>query len=116
MWTMPQTREALASLQSQPKRKAVEAALKSPILAPRLKGIDLARLDEPEVWNSIPLLTKDELRTIPSDRFYDEFCIAPVQKSSNTGARAAQPDGPCFTRAPVRTCAMPLNPLAGPGR
>lgn len=80
MWEIPKSREALARLQSALKRKAVESAMKSPVLAPRLKGIDLNRLDEPEVWNAIPLLTKDELRTIPSERFYDDFCVAPRSK------------------------------------
>jgi phenylacetate-CoA ligase len=51
--------------------------MRSPFLRPRLKGIDLGRLEEPEVWTKIPLLTKDELRRLPPDRFYDEFCIAP---------------------------------------
>ncbi len=80
MWQMPKSRQKLAALQSRLKRKAVESALKSPVHAPRLRNIDLDRLDEPEVWNSIPLLTKEELREIPSDRFYDEFCVAPRSK------------------------------------
>ena len=46
-------------------------------IAARLDGIDLDRLDDPEVWNRIPLLTKDELRTVPAQAFHDRFCIAP---------------------------------------
>jgi phenylacetate-CoA ligase len=30
-----------------------------------------------EDWQKIPILTKEELRTIPPDRFHDEFCIQP---------------------------------------
>ncbi len=39
--------------------------------------LDLERLDEPEVWRRIPLLTKEELREIPPQRFHEEFCIQP---------------------------------------
>lgn len=79
-WDMPESRQALARLQSQRKRKAVENAMRSAFLGPRLRGIDLDRLDEPEVWNAIPILTKDELRTVPPDRFLEDFCIAPRSK------------------------------------
>jgi len=39
--------------------------------------IDLERLDDPEVWRKIPILTKEDLRQIPPERFHDEFCIQP---------------------------------------
>jgi phenylacetate-CoA ligase len=32
------------------------------------------------VWLKIPLLTKEELRAIPPERFHDEFCIQPRTK------------------------------------
>jgi phenylacetate-CoA ligase len=67
----------LNRIQRERKRIAVERAMQSPFLRPRLKGIDLDRLEEPEVWTKIPLLTKEELRLLPPDRFYSDFCIAP---------------------------------------
>lgn len=30
-----------------------------------------------DIWHKIPLLTKEELRQIPPERFHDEFCIQP---------------------------------------
>ncbi len=39
--------------------------------------LDLERLDNPEVWRKIPVLTKEDLRQIPPERFHDEFCIQP---------------------------------------
>jgi phenylacetate-CoA ligase len=39
--------------------------------------LDLERLDDPEVWRKIPVLTKEDLRQIPPERFHDEFCIQP---------------------------------------
>ena len=39
--------------------------------------VDLERLDNPEVWRRIPVLTKEDLRQIPPERFHDEFCIQP---------------------------------------
>ena len=54
----------------------------------RLDGIDLDRLDDPEVWNRIPLLTKDELRTVPAPRFTTGFAWRRDRAWSNTGAPA----------------------------
>jgi len=39
--------------------------------------LDLERLDNPEVWRKIPVLSKEDLRQIPPERFHDEFCIQP---------------------------------------
>jgi phenylacetate-CoA ligase len=51
--------------------------MRVPFYKTRLGELNLARLDDPEVWTRIPLLTKDELRQLPSDAFYDNFCIEP---------------------------------------
>src|SRR3954462_8944211 len=66
--------------QSESKRIAVERAMQSPFWKRRMPAIDLDRLDDPDVWRRIPVLTKDDLRQIPSDRFHEEFCIAPRSK------------------------------------
>ena len=73
----PATREDLTATQRTRKRRAVENALRAPFFHDRLKGIDLDRLDDPAVWAKIPLLTKDQLRQIPSGQFHDQFCAAP---------------------------------------
>jgi phenylacetate-CoA ligase len=73
----PSSRAAIEALQRERKRHAVEQALRAPFFRKRLSGLRLDRLDDPEEWAKIPLLTKDELRAIPPERFHDEFCVAP---------------------------------------
>jgi phenylacetate-CoA ligase len=73
----PLSRAHIASIHSARKRVAVENAMRTPFYAERLKGLDLDRLDDPEVWTRILLLTKDELRQLSSDAFYSGFCIDP---------------------------------------
>jgi len=73
----PSSRAEIASIQSARKRRAVELAMRAPFFRERLKGINLDRLDEPEEWTKIPLLTKDQLRQIPSGQFHEQFCVAP---------------------------------------
>ncbi len=74
----PASPEEIARIQRQRKRIAVERALQAPFFRERLKGVRLDRLDED--WQKIPVLTKEELRTIPPARFHDEFCIQPRTK------------------------------------
>jgi phenylacetate-CoA ligase len=75
--TWPSSREEIAVIQRARKRRAVEYAMRAPFFCNRLKGIRLDHLDEPEEWTKIPLLTKDQLRRIPSEQFHEQFCIAP---------------------------------------
>ncbi|MGH8669230.1 MAG: phenylacetate--CoA ligase family protein, partial [Burkholderiales bacterium] len=58
-------------------RAAVEQALRSPFWKKRIPGIDLSRLDDPDVWRRIPVLDKDMLRALTDQQFYSEFCIPP---------------------------------------
>jgi phenylacetate-CoA ligase len=73
----PRSPSHVERIQSERKRRAVELARRAPFFRERLGGIDIDRLDEPEMWAKIPLLTKDALRQIPAERFHDEFCVAP---------------------------------------
>ena len=61
-------------LQSERKRAAVERARLSAFWKKRLPSLDLARLDDPEVWRRIPILDKDTLRALSDEQFYGEFC------------------------------------------
>ena len=72
----PRSRDDIAALQSVRKKIAFQRALQSRFFKDRLKGIEVDRLDEPDEWRRIPILTKDELRDIPADRFLEDFCIA----------------------------------------
>ena len=51
----------IARIQSERKRIAVERALQSPFWKRRMPPIDLTRLDDPEEWRKIPVLTKEAL-------------------------------------------------------
>jgi len=71
----PKSQREILEIQRKRKRVAVERALQSPYLK---KRIPKGRVEE--VWLKIPLLTKEELRAIPPERFHDEFCIQPRSK------------------------------------
>jgi len=73
----PTSRAETDRIQSERKRRAVALARQAPFFRDRLAGIDVERLDDPAVWAKIPVLTKDDLRQIPPERFHDEFCAAP---------------------------------------
>ena len=73
----PKSTAELERTQSERKRVAVERALQSPFLKKRIPKLDLDRLDDPDIWRRIPILTKEDLRQIPPERFHEEFCIQP---------------------------------------
>jgi len=68
----PKSRAEIERIQLARKRIALERARQSPFLKKRVP-----RGPVDAVWRKIPLLTKEELRQIPPDRFHDEFCIQP---------------------------------------
>jgi phenylacetate-CoA ligase len=73
---LPKSAEDIARIHHERKPLALERARRSPLLRDRLKHVDAARLDDPREWRKIPLLTKEELRALPSEVFYRDFCIA----------------------------------------
>ncbi len=95
-WTLgvPRTVSEIEAIQRDRKRIAVERAKRSPLLAARLQGIDPAHLDE--AWSRIPLLTKDELRTLSTERFYSEFCIAPIAGAAELWRSGGSTGKPLF--------------------
>jgi len=76
----PASKSHILKIQAERKRVAVERALRSPFLRKRMPKLDLDRIDDPEVWRKIPILTKEDLRQIPPEGFHDEFCIQPRTK------------------------------------
>jgi phenylacetate-CoA ligase len=66
----------LESIQRERKRVAVERALQSRFLKKRIPKGPIE-----DIWHRIPVLTKEELRSIPPERFHDEFCIQPCTKA-----------------------------------
>jgi phenylacetate-CoA ligase len=75
---LPKSEAEIEAIHRERKRLAVERSRRSTLLRPRVEGIAVDKLDDPEEWRKIPLLTKEELRTLPTDAFYREFCLAPL--------------------------------------
>jgi phenylacetate-CoA ligase len=75
---LPESDVEIEAIHRERKRLAVDRARRSSLLRPRVEGIAVDELDDPEEWCKIPLLTKDELRRLPADAFYREFCLAPL--------------------------------------
>jgi phenylacetate-CoA ligase len=74
---LPASQAEIDLIQSERKRFLFERCRESRFHAKRLAGIDAAKLDDPAEWAKIPILDKDELRSIPADRFFELFCMAP---------------------------------------
>ncbi len=76
--TFPVTsRERIAEIQRVRRRVAFDRAQQSPFYKGRLDHVNAQHLDQPEEWTKIPILTKEELRTIPADKFHETFAIQP---------------------------------------
>ena len=74
----PKSRAEIEAIHRSRKRIAVERALCSPFWKRRIPAtLDLDRLNDRAEWRKIPVLTKEDLRQIPPQRFHDEFCIEP---------------------------------------
>jgi len=73
----PQSRGEIDRIQSERRKVAVARAQQAAFHRDRLTGVDADHADDPEVWARIPILTKDELREIAPERFFDDFCTAP---------------------------------------
>jgi phenylacetate-CoA ligase len=78
---IPRTNAEIDTIHRAKKKVAIERALQSKLLRGRVNGINLAKLDDPDEWAKIPVLTKDELRKLSTAEFYSDFCIAPISSS-----------------------------------
>lgn len=77
---MPDSRAAIAALQSRRKRIAFERAKTIDWYRGRLDHVDPERLDEPEEWQKIPILDKDSLRQLDHAEFLRRFCAVPAEE------------------------------------
>ena len=100
MWETPelpfpvQSRERIAEIRKQGRRRAIEQAKQSRFFAGKLDHINLDHVHEPEEWAKVPILTKDELRAIPAEDFHDVFCVGPrneVIEFWRSGGSTGQP-------------------------
>ena len=73
---IPKSRADIAALQQERKVAAVKNALRALFHQRRLKGIDPERVADPARWREIPLLSKEDLRALPPEQFFSDFCLA----------------------------------------
>ena len=73
---LPKSKDEIRRIQSERKKIAFANAQRAPFYQGKLDGIRADRLDDPEEWAKIPILDKETLRSIPSDDFMRQFCIA----------------------------------------
>jgi phenylacetate-CoA ligase len=78
---LPKNEREIDAIHRARKRVAIERARRSSLLGSRVSGIDPAKLEDPEEWRKIPVLTKEELRTLTTEAFYREFCVAPLNSA-----------------------------------
>lgn len=78
---LPKNEREIDAIHGARKRVAIERARRSSLLRSRVSGIDPAKLEDPEEWRKIPVLTKEELRTLTTEAFYREFCVAPLNSA-----------------------------------
>jgi phenylacetate-CoA ligase len=72
----PRSRAEIERIQRERKQVALERARQSAFLKARVPAGKAE-----DIWHRIPLLTKEALRSIPPERFHDEFCIQPRSKA-----------------------------------
>jgi phenylacetate-CoA ligase len=88
------TRGEIEGIQCERKRFAFTQAKSAPFYVGRLDHVNPDRLDDPEEWQKIPVLTKDELRAIPDEMYYRDFCLEPhdgVQEYWRSGGATGKP-------------------------
>lgn len=74
--SLPRSRREIAQIQRERKRAAFERARQIPWYRDKLAPIDATKLDDPEEWQRIPILTKDSLRVLDHQEFVRQFCAA----------------------------------------
>ena len=75
---LPGSREEIRRTQNERKKIAFDRAKTAGWYKGKLDHIDANRLDDPDVWSQIPVVTKDILREFSHAEFIDNFNIAPA--------------------------------------
>src|SRR5262249_26863205 len=91
---LPSSREEIRQIQSRRKRVAFERAKGLPWYAGKLDHIDADRLDDPQVWQNIPILDKETLRQLSHEEFLRQFCAVPAASIAEywrSGGSTGQP-------------------------
>ncbi len=79
---LPSSRAEIKKIQSERKKLAFERAKTAKWYQGKLDSIDVNKLDDPEVWGQIPIVTKDVLRALDHDDFLANFNVAPPEDIS----------------------------------
>ena len=90
----PKSRAEIDRIQSERKRHAFTLAKRTRWYKDRLSHIDINRLDEKDVWESIPILDKDTLRTFSHAQLLDNLCAVPSEEIAEywrSGGSTGQP-------------------------
>ena len=90
----PTSRGEIERIQSERKRHAFTLAKRTRLYKGKLDHIDINRLDEKDVWESIPILDKDTLRTFNHAQLLDELCAVEPTKIAEywrSGGSTGQP-------------------------
>lgn len=73
---LPASRDEIRKIQSERKKVAFDRAKTAKWYRGRLDHIDREKLDDPDVWGSIPIVTKDILREFDHAAFMDNFNVS----------------------------------------
>jgi len=91
---LPASRDEIKKIQSERKKVAFERAKTAKWYHGKLDHIDAKKLDDPEVWGQIPIVTKDVLRTFDHAGFMENFNVAPPEDIAEywrSGGSTGQP-------------------------
>lgn len=75
---LPGSREDIRRTQREQKKVAFERAKQAKWYQGKLDHINADKLDDPDVWSQIPIVTKDILREFNHEQFMENFNIAPA--------------------------------------
>jgi phenylacetate-CoA ligase len=78
MLPLPKSRLEIEDIQRSRKRRALEQARRAPFYAGKLDHVEPRKLDDPDEWRKIPVLTKETLRGLSDREFYGGFCVEPA--------------------------------------
>ncbi len=72
---LPKSRQEIQAIQSERKKLAFQRAKRAPWYEGKLTGIDENKLDDPQVWQRIPIIDKEILRRMSHAEFMEQLCI-----------------------------------------
>ncbi len=75
---LPASRDEIRKIQSERKKIAFERAKTAKWYHGKLDHINADKLDDPDVWSQIPIVTKDILRQFDHQEFMENFNVAPL--------------------------------------